>query len=195
MKIKTKRTIRTIWLSTAFAVFLMLCLFILHQAYKRFYNEVYPLNYQAQVMAASEEHTIPPSLIYAVIDTESGFDPQALSKADAKGLMQLTDDTFRWAMNRAGEKDKYTVNALFDPAVNIHYGTYVLALLGEQFENTETVLAAYNAGQGIVSQWLRDPRYSDDGKTLRTIPYPETAGYVKRVLDTQKRYQELYSIP
>ena len=57
------------------------------------------------------------------------------------------------------------------------------------------MLAAYNAGQGRVHSWLSDPAYSDDGVTLHTIPYEETADYVRRVLRTQKRYQQIYNIP
>ncbi len=177
------------------ALVLILGVALLRYGYRAYYRAVYPLAYQTDVTAASEEYGIPPpSLIYAVIHTESEFNPQAVSHADAKGLMQLTDDTFTWALNRAGEKDKYAPDALFDPTINIHYGVYVLTLLGEQFENTETILAAYNAGQGRVHDWLNDARYSANGKTLDAIPYAETATYVARVLDTQKRYQELYSI-
>lgn len=53
--------------------------------------------------AASEEFDIPASLIYAIIHTESSFEEDATSHAQAKGLMQLTDDTFQWALMRAGE--------------------------------------------------------------------------------------------
>ncbi len=178
----------------ALLAFIALCTVQLRGGYRHFYSAVYPLEYQEEVTTASAEFDIPPSLIYAIIHTESSFNPQAVSSADAKGLMQLTDDTFRWALSRAGDKNAHTTEALFDPAMNIHYGVYVLTLLGEQFEQTETILAAYNAGQGNVSQWLKDAQYSSDGDTLHTIPYPETANYVTRVLDTQKRYQTLYSI-
>ncbi len=191
---RKKRTVRIVFRTIALLVFIGLCTLVVKEGYHRYFCTVYPLKYHTEVTAAGEQYNMEPSLIYAVIYTESKFQPNAVSSANAKGLMQLTDDTFTWALSRAGETGKYTADALFEPAVNIHYGVYVLTLLGEQFENTETILAAYNAGQGNVSKWLADRQYSDDGKTLHTIPYPETANYVTRVLDTQKRYKELYSI-
>lgn len=175
-------------------VLLVLAVLLLNRGYHLYLTRVYPMEHARLVNAAAAEYNLPPSLVFAVIHTESSFQEQALSPADAKGLMQLTDDTFRWALSRAGETGKYTPEDLYNPDVNIHYGVYVLSLLGEQFEYTETVLAAYNAGQGRVSSWLQDPALSADGKRLDSIPYPETETYVRRVLDAQKRYQTLYHI-
>ena len=157
-------------------------------------KQIYPLRYGEYIENEANACSFPPSLIYAVIHTESHFNPEAVSIADAKGLMQLTDDTYRWARRRLGES-KGDPADLFDPKTNIHYGVTVLSLLRQSFSNTETMLAAYNAGQGRVHSWLSDPAYSDDGVTLHTIPYEETADYVRRVLRTQKRYQQIYNIP
>ena len=66
--------------------------------------------------------------------------------------------------------------------------------LHNQFETTQTALAAYNAGSGNVSKWLQDSNYSDDGKTLKDIPYEETKKYVKKVMIVQKIYQWIYHI-
>lgn len=153
----------------------------------------YPLKYEDTITAVAKEFDLDPSLVYAVIHTESKFDPNALSSANAKGLMQITDATYRWAQKRAGEKES-TPDDLFDPKFNIRCGAYILVLLSEQFENTETVLAAYNAGQGRVREWLDNPDYSSDGVTLSHIPYQETAEYIRRVLKTQQRYQQIYKI-
>lgn len=188
------RFFHALWQTATLIALIALATLLLHNGYKRYYSAAYPMKYETAVTAASEEFGIEPSLIYAVIHTESSFNAQAISSADAKGLMQLTDSTFGWALQRAGKTDAYTAEDLFDPAVNIHYGVYVLTLLGEQFEDTETVLAAYNAGQGRVSEWLSDSRYSSDGVHLHTIPYEETATYIERVLKAQKHYQQLYSI-
>lgn len=167
---------------------------LLYQTTMHLGKVLYPMEYSDVVIAEAEANGYPPSLIYAIIHTESKFDPNAVSSADAKGLMQITDDTFHWAQRRAGV-EKTDSDDLFIPEVNIKYGCYILTLLSEQFSDRETVLAAYNAGQGHVSQWLKDPDYSDDGVTLHTIPYAETANYVSRVLKTQQRYQRLYNIP
>ena len=190
-----RRILVVLWITVATALVLALGVLLLRYGYKRYYSAVYPLRFTDEVTAASEEFDVDPSLIYAVIHTESSFQPQVTSSAGAKGLMQLTDSTLEWALNRAGEKGKYTAEDLYDPQVNIHYGVYVITLLGEQFENTETILAAYNAGIGRVGEWLKDTAYSADGIHLDAIPYPETAEYIKRVQNARKQYQELYNIP
>ena len=190
-----RRIFTVLWICVATALVLVLGALLLRYGYKRYYSAVYPLQFTDEVTAASEEFGVEPSLIYAVIHTESSFQPQVTSSAGAKGLMQLTDSTLEWALNRAGEKGKYTPEDLYDPQVNIHYGVYVLTLLGEQFENTETILAAYNAGIGRVGEWLKNPAYSTDGVRLDTIPYRETAEYIQRVQNARERYQELYNIP
>ncbi len=174
---------------------LLLCVVALPGLYRGVMKALYPTDYDTHVLAAAEEFDLPPSLLYAVIRTESHFQPDALSHAGAKGLMQMTDDTFDWALSRAGDKGKYTVEDLYTPAVNIHYGAYVLSLFREQFEETATALAAYNAGQGRVAEWLQNEAYSADGRRLDYIPYPETREYVQRVQAAQKRYQQLYDIP
>lgn len=190
-----RSTFKALWITVVAILVLFIGTLLLKQGYKQYYSAVYPLQYTTEVTAASEEFGVESSLIYAIIHTESSFRPQATSSAGAKGLMQLTDSTLQWALNRAGEQGKYTAEDLYDPSVNIHYGVYVLTLLGEQFKNTETILAAYNAGIGRVSEWLKDPAYSTDGAHLTTIPYPETADYVERVQNARKQYRELYNLP
>ena len=172
---------------------LAVSILLLWQAGRHFGETLYPCKYSDLVEEAATAYDIPPSLVYAVIHTESKFQPDAHSSAGAMGLMQLTDETYQWALQRAGQPTDSSAS-LFDPAVNIRYGTYVLSLLGEQFTNTETVLAAYNAGQGHVREWLDDPAYSADGETLDVIPYPETEEYVERVLSAREQYQILYDL-
>lgn len=183
-----------LWRCAGWLLLLAFCSVLFHHAIHHFAKSAYPLKYTAIVQEASDEYGIPPSLIYAVIHTESQFDPDALSPADAKGLMQLTDETYRWALQRADRADEYASEALFDPAVNIRYGTYVLVLLQEQFSDWATLLAAYNAGQGHVKEWLADPACSKDGVTLASIPFPETETYIKRVLTAREYYQSLYDL-
>ena len=175
-------------------VIIPLILLLLLLATKPIGRLLYPMKYSDSVMTMSEECGFSPSFIYAVIHTESKFDANALSSAGAKGLMQITDSTYQWACKRAGDEPS-TTDELYDPATNIRIGCYVLALLYEQFPETETVLAAYNAGQGRVHEWLQDPAHSNDGRTLYNIPYEETENYVHRVIKTQKIYQTLYNIP
>ena len=157
---------------------------------------MYPLPYREYVEKYAAEYGEDPSLVYAVMSTESSFDAEAVSSAGAMGLMQLTDKTFEWAQMRMGTQDKgLTDDDLFKPEINIQYGTYVLHLLREDFDRTATLLAAYNAGRSNVLEWLENSDYSQDGETLVDIPLSETRQYVLKVLQTQERYQQLYDIP
>ena len=157
-------------------------------------RQIYPIRFGKIVTESAEQYGIAPSLAYAIIHTESKFDRYAISSANAYGLMQITEDTYRWVCQRTGQ-EFFEVDSLYDPHTNISCGMALIQLLYDQFENTETMLAAYNAGQGRVSEWLQNPAYSNDGLTLTHIPYEETEDYVRRVINTQKTYQELYNIP
>ena len=131
-----------------------------------------------------------PALVYAVARAESGFDEKAKSSAGACGLMQLMPATARFICMRAGIA--YDGAMLFDGAYNLRLGCLYLAYLMERFPCPETALAAYNAGEGVVLDWLKDPSCSSDGVKLTRIPYPETARYVKKVIKFRKIYEFFY---
>ena len=82
-------------------------------------------------------------------------------------------------------------NAVLSPAVNIRYGTYYLSYLYQKFGDWRLTLAAYNAGERRVSEWLDDPALSPDGR-LEHIPFPETAAYVEKVLLAYQKYNQKY---
>ena len=151
----------------------------------------YPQKYQEQVSAYAAEYQLPESLVYAVIKTESDFDPYANSHKDARGLMQILLSTGSWAAEKLG-LENYTDESLYDVDTNLHIGCWYLARLYEQFGSIPVALAAYNAGEGNVSRWLTESAYSADGETLDTIPYPATDDYVKTVLRRQMIYEKLY---
>lgn len=178
-------------------VLLALAVLLLAFGVRKYYEAAYPLEYTATVERYADSNGVSPSLVYAIIRTESHFDAEAVSHAGARGLMQLMEDTFVWAqeLDTEGFEKPLDTIELFDPEINVCYGTRVLRWLLEELSVPETALAAYNAGIGRVREWLQDPRYSADGKTLHTIPFPETAAYVQRVLSAQKQYQTLYDLP
>ena len=151
-------------------------------------NEFDELRYHRYVEAASEEFDVPQSVIYAVIYCESSFEADAVSSAGAKGLMQMMPATFKELQGYL--KETHSDDELLDPQISIRYGTYYLSRLYKRFENWETVFAAYNAGPTIVSKWLKDAKYSSDGKTLSHIPYSETSYYVKKVSGMVEKYNE-----
>lgn len=150
---------------------------------------LYPRQYREVVRQEAGEFELPEALVYAVIRAESGFDQKARSRAGAMGLMQLTEETFRWM---AGEHPPENGGGdPYDPQDNIHCGCALLRRLLDHYGVPETALAAYNAGIGNVDRWLLDRTLSQDGKTLQTIPYPETAAYVKKVSKGWQIYQRL----
>ena len=120
--------------------------------------------------------------------TESGFKSDAVSVKGAIGLMQLTPDTFAWLCTKMGEADS-AAERLYNPEVNIRYGTYFLSLLYTEFGVWDTCFAAYNAGRTKVSAWLKDPAFNQNGK-LVNIPISETAAYVKKVNRALAVYRE-----
>ena len=118
------------------------------------------------VRDASERHNLDPALVKAVIGTESGWNPKAVSNKGAQGLMQLIPST----AGRMG------VNNAFDPAQNVDGGArYLRSLLDRYHGNLEMTLAAYNAGEGAVERFGGVPAY------------PETRAYVKKVTNSYFR--------
>lgn len=161
-------------------------------AYGKVIRMIYPIEYSELVEKYSEQRGLDPMFVYAVIKCESGFDKDAISVADAKGLMQLTDDTFAWVQTKDPDSESLTPDKLYDPETNIKYGTLLISLHITEFGNTELALAAYHAGRGIVNRWLEDEAYSGDGRTLDSVPYKETQAYITKVLKTKDIYEKLY---
>lgn len=151
----------------------------------------FPIKYEYFVEKYSEEYDLDKYLVYAVIRTESRFDKYAVSSANAKGLMQITDETGRFCAKKI-DMDSYTESALFDPEININLGCYYLSYLIDKYGDVDTALAAYNGGPGNVDEWLNDPAYSNGNGKLKDIPFKETRNYVLRVNETMEMYKEIY---
>ena len=131
--------------------------------------------------------------VYAIIKTESGFKPNALSGVGARGLMQITEETFEWIKTKIAPSEPVTFDDLYDPEVNIRFGTYYLYYCMDRYAGDfATASAAYHSGQGLVDQLLEDTRYSADGVTLHTFPYEQMNLYVHKVQRNYAKYQELY---
>lgn len=160
---------------------------------ERYMKLAYPKKYAAYIQSSAAENGLNPYLVYAVVRSESSFNPRAVSDIGARGLMQLTPDTFAWAQSKTSQDESLSQNQLFDPQINIYYGTVVLSALLNEFGREDTALAAYHAGRSNVKKWLLDTRYSHDGRSLYHIPFADTRAYVKRVLATKAIYQQVYS--
>ncbi len=153
---------------------------------------IYPQQYSAYVETAAAETGVDKYLIYAVIKTESGFDETAVSEVGARGLMQLTEDAFEWVKFRMEDERDISYDDMFNARYNIEYGSYLLKLLYEEYDDAATAIAAYHSGRGNVNEWLKSPEYSSDGKTLDNMPQGKTKHYVKKVMTAYKGYNNLY---
>lgn len=161
-------------------------------AYDRFLRETHPLKYTAYVERYASEYGIQPTLVYAVIKTESGFRADAVSNVGARGLMQIMEDTFDWIKFRLGDEETEYYD-MYDPETNIRYGCYLLGFLLDEFGQTDEAMAAYHAGRGNVNDWLSDERYSSDGIHLDVIPIADTAHYVNKINKAMDNYVRLYN--
>lgn len=149
---------------------------------------LYPLKYREYIEKYSALYDLDEYFVMGVISAESRFSEEAVSHKSAKGLMQLQDETARWCAEKFGIEGE-----IYSPAVNIQIGCAYLRYLLDLFdENEVNALAAYNAGQGKVAEWLADPNCTSDGKTLDAIPYGETRHYVKRVKKREYIYRKIY---
>ena len=151
---------------------------------------LYPLSYEEYVEVYASENNLPPAFVYAVIKCESGFDENAVSNVGATGLMQIMPDTFNWIKSKTGYTEDYS--QAIEPETNIKFGCFLYGYLLKKYSRPEEALAAYHAGVGNTDKWLKDERYSSDGKTLHTIPFPTTSKYVKKVILTENIYEKLY---
>jgi soluble lytic murein transglycosylase len=143
----------------------------------------YPLRYEAIVRGHAKNYDLDPSLLAAVIYTESRFNARARSDAGAIGLMQLLPDTARGIALRTGG-NAFVVDDLYSPEINVRYGAWYLRNLLNRYGDERTALAAYHAGQGNVDSWR---------KQGVGIQFPETRSYVAKVEDVKKIYAESYA--
>ena len=148
----------------------------------------YPLKFKEEIIKYSNKYSIDTALVFSVVKCESSFNPNAVSDKGAIGLMQITKPT----ANYIAQKLKVSDYDLFNAESNLNFGCYYLSYLYERFKDTDTVIVAYNAGEGNVSNWLRNKNYSIDGVTLEKIPFLETRLYLKEINKTLSKYKNLY---
>ena len=140
----------------------------------------------------ADKYELDPYLVQSIIRCESSNKPDAVSKVGAIGLMQIMPDTGEWIGHKIDPELAYSLDMLTDPAINIEYGCWYLKFLSDRFDgNRMEIVAAYNAGHGSVKDWLKDPRFSENG-TLTTIPFEDTAKYYDNVMLAYQNYTTLY---
>ena len=169
---------------------LAILIFRISGLYKKVF---YPIKFDNYVSKYSEEYDVDKYFVYSVIKTESNFDENAVSNVGARGLMQLMDETFDWVKFRMKDDRDVTYDEMFNPQYNIEYGTCMLKLLLDEYQDKKTALAAYHAGRSTVNTWIKNSEYSKDGKTLDVIPSKTTAHYVNKVINAYDGYTNLYN--
>lgn len=153
----------------------------------------YPLRYEEYVEYYADKYSLDPMLVYSFIRTESGFDPQAHSNVDARGLMQITEETFQWIQSKIAPDEEHTFEELYDPELNIRFGVYYLYACLERYGgDLATAASAYHSGWGTVDELLEDSECSPDGERLTVFPYTQMRRYVAKIQSSYENYQRLY---
>lgn len=149
----------------------------------------YPIAYKSEISRCAERFELKQSLIFAIINEESGFDCLAKSRAGARGLMQIMPLTARWIAGEMGIEN-YSDELLYNPRLNIEMGCFYLRYLMDKYQNIHKVLFAYNAGEGVMNE-----TYSQNKPlVIETVEIVETREYIKDCLKSQQIYEKLLAI-
>lgn len=150
----------------------------------------YPVYYTELIEREARSYGLEPTLVAAIIKTESDYRPDVVSEANARGLMQLTPETADWCAKQL--KIDYDTQKLNDPEYNIHLGSFYLSYLIAKYQNQDLAIAAYNAGAVNVDSWLDSGKITREKESLDSIPFSETKEYVLRVNRAKKVYDTFY---
>jgi soluble lytic murein transglycosylase len=164
-------------------------IFVLPRPY---WDYLFPRPYWTEVRRFAMENQLDPYLIAALIRQESEFNPGAVSRANAFGLMQLLPATGK---NTAKELRirGFRTETLLVPNINLQLGTrYFREMVQHYNGRVEYALAAYNAGTNRVEDWLSVGNYRDVPEFVESIPFTETREYVQSIMRNTRIYRRLY---
>jgi peptidoglycan lytic transglycosylase len=150
----------------------------------------YPLPYRDLIERESQRYRLDPMLVAGLIRQESAFASDAVSYANAVGLMQLWPPTATKLARSL--KFKYARGRLFDPEYNVRLGTLYLSDLLRAFGTPEAALAAYNAGENHVEDWSAGQNYQETAEFVESIPITQTREYVQIVARNAELYRQIY---
>lgn len=142
------------------------------------------------VEASAKKHGIAPTFAYAIMRTESGFDPRAVSVAGALGVIQLLPSAARGSARLAGRAVEDAAR-IFEPEIAIDLGTALLAAAQKEFGSQMLSAAAYNGGAHNLVVWMKEYRTLETELFVERIPFKETRDYVKRVTAVEAVYRGL----
>lgn len=154
----------------------------------------FPTPYRDLMRAYTEELRLDEAWVYGLVRQESRFVATARSSAGAGGLMQIMPSTAKWIAKRMGLKDHH--NELVNRVdTNISMGTYYLRQVMDTLDNHPVLASAgYNAGPSRAARW-RDVKPLEGSVYAETIPFPETRGYVQKVMSNTMYYARLFGNP
>jgi soluble lytic murein transglycosylase len=158
-----------------------------------YWKVLFPQPYRSDLVANSQKNGLDPYLVASLIRQESEFNAGVVSHANAWGLMQLLPSVGKSMAKKEGLKG-FNANALLNPTVNLQLGTRNLRMVLDRFGGQqEYALAAYNAGDVPVRQWMAAGSYQDIAEFVESIPYTETREYVQAILRNREIYRALYA--
>ncbi len=162
---------------------------------RKYWEALFPKPYWADLKRYSAANGLDPYLVASLIRQESEFNPVAVSRANAVGLMQLLPKTGKLVAKESKLK-RYNASQLYTPAVNMQLGTRYFRGMVDKFGGSfEYALAAYNAGSDRVNEWLAQGKYRDPQEFVESIPFTETREYVQAILRNASVYKQLYGTP
>jgi len=162
---------------------------------RSYWDGLFPKPYWTDLRKYSQLNGLDPYLVASLIRQESEFNPMAVSRANAVGLMQLLPSVGKHVAKEIKLKG-YNSSQLYTPAVNMQLGTrYFKAMVDKYGGQLEYALAAYNAGTDRVADWLDQGHYRDPQEFVESIPFTETREYVQAILRNETLYQRLYGTP
>ncbi len=162
------------------------------------FRRLYPTYYWGEISHAAQQLDVDPNLILAIIRQESAFNEKALSRAGARGLMQVMPLTGRMLARQAHVRN-FSVDDLWNPRTSIHFGAQHLSDHLRYFDKTEDrrlglALSAYNAGLNAARRWSKRLPDDDVDTFVESIPYRETRNYVKLVYRNYQVYSYLEGV-
>jgi soluble lytic murein transglycosylase len=157
-----------------------------------YWKLLFPRPYWADLNADASRNGLDPYLVASLVRQESEFNPGAVSHANAYGLMQLLPVVGKKLARREGNR-RFTAAQLLNPVTNLRLGTvYLSSVIGSFDGQMEYALAAYNAGNSRVREWLAAGGYKDIPEFVESIPFSETRGYVESILRNREMYRQVY---
>jgi len=162
---------------------------------REYWEALFPRPYWSDLRKFSEKNGLDPYLVASLIRQESEFNPVAVSRANAVGLMQLLPKTGKVVARAEGVKH-YNASQLYTPTMNLQLGTRYFRGMVDKFGGSfEHALAAYNAGSDRVEDWMGQGPYRDSPEFVESIPFTETREYVQAIVRNANVYRQLYGNP